>query len=407
MRPRRRALLLTEGGSLAHPTRSARLAELLVEAGAEVIFGTSGEYLPYVGTIEGVRTIEISSPPTAEVLRRIDAGKLFCTSSELEAQFTENLELIKEFRPHLVFGDLRLTLPMACRQSGVPCLMVINAHWSPRIRSRYPPPASAPTRIFGPRLLGLFSPFVAPSLLKYAISPLNDVRRAFGFTPYRSMREALCDGDFVLYVGLPFLHVPELPSNHLIIGPLVWRARPRRAVDSEANLPVSEPGVFVTMGSSGDEGLVRTIVSALSHFEGTLLVTHSDPPSIEALRPRGTFVKPFIPIQEALQHADLMVGNGGTSTILASLVNGTPYFGIYTNLDQALSIEYYRASGAVAGGLSLQMSPRRISKSVEAMLADVNARRAAERCRDQFVGLGGDQWTVDRLRSAIDMATNN
>jgi UDP:flavonoid glycosyltransferase YjiC (YdhE family) len=400
-------MVLAEGGTLAHPTRCAKLAELAARTGAEVVYGTSREYLPYVGQIPSASVVEISSPPTAEVLRRLDAGKFFATADELSQQFDENLRLLKEVRPTVAIGDARMTLPMACQRANVPCASLVNHHWSPFLSSRYPVPDSRPTRLFGVRLASLLSRFVTPALLDKAIQPLNDVRAAHRFPPYEGMRAAYCDGDWVLYVGLPSQAKPEFPQHHVMIGPLVWE---RTAADAALRATLADapkPVVFASLGSSGDPTLLPSVVSALAGWNGTLVATHPDPASIRALRPTGTLVETFVPIADALKVADLVIGNGGTATVLASLVAGTPYMALYTNLDQALSVEQYRQTGAVFGDLSLSMPARRIRTELGLLLETPGPAAAARRCRDAFAAAGGDDWTVRQLARIVDFAAHH
>ncbi len=402
----RRVLILAEGGTLAHPTRCAKLAALVARSGAEVVYGTSAEYLPYIGDLPGVEKITISSPPTAEVLKRLDTGKFFTTTAELESQFHENIQLLERFAPTAAIGDVRMTLPMACKSQGVPCLTLVNQHWSTYVRSRYPVPDSAPTRLFGVQLASMFSRWLTPLLLTRAIDPLNQVRERHGFPKYRSMREAYCDGDFVLYVGLPQQALPSFPANHVMVGPLVWESTMANGDADQELMEVEGPAVFVSLGSSGDQTLVPRIAKAFSDWPGTLIVTHAAPDTILKIRPRRTIVRKFIPVGSALRVTDLMIGNGGTATILAALTTGKPYLALYTNLDQALSVEEYARTGAVFGDLSLTMNEERIRSMGQSMLGNCPARSAAETCRSQFEKAGGDEWTVNRIREVLDRLTS-
>ena len=140
------------------------------------------------------------------------------------------------------------------------------------------------------------------------------------------------------------------------------------------------------------------ITTALRSWTGTLVATHPDPDAILALRPEGTVVKPFIPVATALEVADLMIGNGGTATVLAALTAGKPYLALYTNLDQALSNEQYATTGAVSGGLSLSMSPAKIRKRIDQALNSADMVASAQKCRDEFGALGEDEWTVRQLK---------
>lgn len=404
MPEKQRILILAEGATLAHPTRCACLAELLATDGFDVFYGTSLNYLPYVGKIPGVQLIEITSPSTQEVLIRLDSGKFSHTTDDLEIQLSENTQIIKDLKPAWAIGDVRMTLPMACKLSGIPCITLINHHWSPYVRSTYPVPDSAPARLFGKRLSNLLSRFVTPILLKKAIKPLNKVRAQHGFTPYQTIRDAYCDGDYVLYVGLPRQAQSNFPRHHLMVGPLIWHGRSSGSQKpiKKLNIQSNKPIIFISLGSSGDHSLVPRIIKSLASFQGTLLVAHPEPHAIEALGLNHVIVRPFIPIADALDVADLMIGNGGTATILAALVAGKPYLALYTNLDQALSFEQYRLTGAVNGGLSTLMTPEKILRVVEDMLHTTAAADAARRCRDEFIELGGDAWTINQMRHILN-----
>lgn len=81
MPEKQRILILAEGARL-RILHAACLAELLATDGFDVFYGTSLNYLPYVGKIPGVQLIEITSPSTQEVLIRLDSGKFSHTTDE-------------------------------------------------------------------------------------------------------------------------------------------------------------------------------------------------------------------------------------------------------------------------------------------------------------------------------------
>ncbi|MEO8800000.1 MAG: nucleotide disphospho-sugar-binding domain-containing protein, partial [Polyangiaceae bacterium] len=104
------------------------------------------------------------------------------------------------------------------------------------------------------------------------------------------------------------------------------------------------PGVYVTMGSSGDVSVLPKVIAALAPLRLDVLVTSAGralPPL-----PRGVRVLDVVDGGEASKRAALVVCNGGASTAWQALANGTPVVGIPSNLDACLAMSCVSSFGA-------------------------------------------------------------
>lgn len=95
--------------------------------------------------------------------------------------------------------------------------------------------------------------------------------------------------------------------------------------------PGDEPLVYVTFGTVAPSlgvwpGLYRTVVDALADLPVRVLVTTGSGVDVDDLGPvpAGTAVVPFVPQDDVLAHAAVMVAHGGFGTVLGALRAGVP-----------------------------------------------------------------------------------
>jgi UDP:flavonoid glycosyltransferase YjiC (YdhE family) len=149
-----------------------------------------------------------------------------------------------------------------------------------------------------------------------------------------------------------------------------WRARPGG----------DAPLVYVTMGTIfHDAGLLRAVLGALSRHEVRVLVTVGPKADLGPLgpQPANVVVERFVPQQQVLPHAALVVSHGGSGTVLATISHGLPQLCLPQGADQFLN-----AAAIAAAGAGLSLAPDRatteaIGDAVERLLADGSFRRVA------------------------------
>lgn len=199
--------------------------------------------------------------------------------------------------------------------------------------------------------------------------PLGRVLPVLGVRPLDALRAS----DRVVVASLRDLDRGHEPTvDH--IGPVVRGAPAAPA----------EPTVVVSLSTVGFRPLQRTWQRVLDALDGLpVRVVGTTGPALSAtsLRvPRGMALHEWLPHDELLPGASVVVGHGGHATTMAALAHGLPL--VVLPLDGKSDQPFVGRAVAEAGaGLTLgrRSSPARIRAAVEALLIDGPHRaRAAE-----------------------------
>lgn len=379
---RRRILFIAEAVTLAHVARPLSLARTLDLSRYEVVFACDGRFDRLLD-MPGFTRLPLESISSSQFLEALARGSRLYSRATLDAYVQSDLELIRTCRPDVIVGDFRLSLSVSARLAGTPYVTVSNAYWSPYARPRFTVPELPMLRVTGERLGQRLFDVVRPWAFRYHALPLNQLRRQYGLPALGlDLRRVYTDADYTLYADIPQL-VPTfgLPETHAYVGPTLWS--PAGALPAWWDtLPDDKPVVYVTLGSSGHAGMLRTVLKELAGLPVTV-VAASAGKEVPVGIPANAHVADFLPGEEAARRAAMVISNGGSQTSYQALAQGKPVIGIPSNLDQYLNMHYVEATGAgrmirtgsVAGS---------IADAVRDMLG--NARYAAE---------------ADRLRQAI------
>ena len=378
-----RLLFVAEAVTLAHVARPAALATALAERGFEVHLARHPRYDALLGQAGfSLHTItSVSSQRFTEALAR---GRPLYDDDTLEAYVEEDLRLFSELRPDIVIGDFRLSLAVSAELAGVPYIALSNAYWSPYCRQRYPVPDLPLTRMLGPCLGQIVFSLARPFAFAMHCRPMARVRRRHGLPGLgRDLRTVFTHADLTLYADIPDLYqLRGLPASHQFIGPVHWS--PQCPLPTWwHDVPGEKPVVYVTLGSSGDAGLLPEVLHGLGNLDVVALVSTAgaDPPSAA---PPNAYIAPFLPGKEAVKRAQLVICNGGSPGAHQALARGVPVLGVAGNLDQYLNMATVQRAGAglcLRGGCLVATGVR---DAVNQVLSRSDYRVAAEDIARRF-----------------------
>jgi UDP:flavonoid glycosyltransferase YjiC (YdhE family) len=306
----------------------------------------------------------------------------------LDTYVREDLALIERIRPHVVVGDMRLSLSISSRLAGVPWVNVMNAHFSPASPVQIRMPTHPLQEVLGDCLAeALWNAFL-PLSCAIATTPLNLARLRHGL-PFVSwdVREVYSHGDYTLYPDVPELSpLTHVPATHSYIGPLLWS--PSVALPDWWSELSDQPVVYVGLGSSGNPALLEVIVRVLGALPVTVLVATAGRVSLAQLPPNARLAE-FLPGSAAAARARLTICNGGSMPGQQSLAEGTPILGITSNLDQAMFMQYVTRAGAGETIPEGAVTPARLHETVCRLLGNDSYRATAGRIRQAIRTLDG------------------
>lgn len=375
---RRRLLFVAEAVSLAHVGRPLLLARWARRAGYDVVFACGTAFADLVRA-EGFEPLPLPTIPPAVFFQRVRRGRFFYTTDELEDYRQAEHALLHRLQPDLVVSDFRLSLAISTAHTCVPLLSLVNAYWSPSAASRFgPPPAGLLGRLPGWLGRAVFAALRPLAFRRFA-RPLDEVRRRHGLPALGDFRHHYTAGNGCAYLDLPEL-VPlsALPPGHFFLGPVLWQPRCSDTLEVEG-LEGSRPLIYVSLGGSGDAGVLPAVLEALEQLGADAVVSGIEPERVPIRGSGQRWVVPRLDPGPVLRRAALTVCHGGSGTIYQSLAHGVPLLCLPGNGDQELA-----SSAVAARRAGCLVEPARATASLLArrlaeMLGDGRYRRASRR----------------------------
>jgi len=375
-------ILLTFVGGHGHLAPMLPLARAAREAGHEVAVAGSGGLVPRIEEA-GFAAYATSPRPHHDgrpVVR--DTTPLEGTDARAaEVEFAENFAdrgarrmagavstLIEDLRPDLVLRDeTDLGTTIAAERHGVPVATQL---------------VLASGLLVRPELVG---------------PPLDAVRAEHGLAADPGLTQ--------LTSGLVLSHFPpgfRSPDAPLRVRPVHYRADDVRAAPRPGG---GRRRVYVTLGTifnrtSGD--LSERLLAALAAIDADSVVTvgRELDPAAFGPQPAHVRVERFVPQDEVLRTADLVVSHGGSGSLAAALAHGLPSVLLPLGADQPHNA---RRAGELGLAMSLDAAtatPRAIADGVHAALRDDAMRARCAAVADDLRGMRGVAWAVAALEIA-------
>jgi UDP:flavonoid glycosyltransferase YjiC (YdhE family) len=367
-RTRPKVLFFAEGATLAHVGRPFVLAETLDGSEYEVAFARPPGYAWLTAKAE-FSLVDLTCQDGATFAQRLEQGRPLYDLATLERYVADDLELIDAEKPDVIVGDFRLSLSVSARLCGVPYITLCDAYWSPEQPLIPPLPVLGFTR-FTPLPLAerLFRAVSEPALRLHTL-PIERLRRKHGLPSLGfDLRRCYTDADLRLFANFAALFPDMAPSDSAaFIGPIAWSPEATPETDF---LNKQEGFVYVTMGSSGDPLVLRTLIPILEETGAPIVVASAGkhlPPGLNSGRTR---VFDYLPGNLACRHAKLVVCNGGSPTTNQALANGVPVLGIARNMDQFLNMQAILRFGAGMLIRADRASKVRLEHACRALLGD-------------------------------------
>jgi UDP:flavonoid glycosyltransferase YjiC (YdhE family) len=319
----------------------------------------------------------------------------------LHSYVKEDLRVLTNIRPDLVIGDFRLSLSVSASQYGVPYAAITNAYWSDFFAMKhYPVPELAFTRILGAALAGAIFHRIQPWVFAYHARPLNEVRRDYGMAPLENLLQTYTNGDHILYADIPELFpTVTLPENHHYIGPIFWVPE-IDLPDWWSELDDQKPIVYVNLGSSGPVHVLPILLRALAGMPLTVALATAGRWTTGAL-PANVWSTDFLPGDQVVNRAKLVICNGGSPTVYQALRGGVPVLGIASNMDQHLMMQAVVREGAGILERSDAATVDSLQAEVAILLEDESYRQGAKRVEDVIARYPAEKRFVNFLKNLL------
>lgn len=375
MIPKKRILFIGEGVTLSHIVRPLVLAKSLNPDDYEILFACDGRYQSMVEK-EGIQWLPIDSMSPDEFLKNLSYGKPLFNDSNLKTYVQADLAMFDKVKPDLVVGDFRVSLGISAPSKNIPYACLINIYWSPFSSLTMPLPELPLIRFTSVTLAKMFFKCFSAIPLQFHIVPFNQLRREYGLTEVKALKEMYTAGTWNLYLDLPsFVPMYSLPANHQYLGPVCdMPSLPKP--DWWGTWPADKPVVYLSFGSSGDISLFEILKKTLSQMDISVLMTTAG--RLKNVNfPPNFYVADYFSGLDAAAVADLFITNGGSGAIYQALSGGVPVLGFPSNMDQFFLTE--RLTKLKAGILirPSQANEARIQKAISTLLNDTTYKDMA------------------------------
>lgn len=400
--PRRRVLFVAEAVTLAQVVRLATLAHSLDPARYQIHFASARfDELIFGGTAFVRHDIHSLSPRVVD--SRVASGRRLYGRRTLARYVAEERALFAAIRPHLVVGDLRLSLSVSAALDHVPYASLINAYWSPQaVRpGGFPLPDHPIVKLLGVRLAAQYFPRALPHVFKHFANPVNALRRAHGLPELGSLPDVLTHGDHTLFPDVPALVPIDAASDrHVYLGPVLW-SPPGALPPWWTDLDPQRPTLYVTLGSSGRIQRLPLVIDVAAALGYQVLVATAGR-RYDGSVPPHVYVADYLPGHLAARRSFAVVSNGGSTTGYQALSEGRPVLGVAFNLDQYLAMTAIEAAGA---GLLLRagaVDAPAVRAALTRLASESSFSQRACALRDEFA-----RWDAGaRFREFVDRASD-
>ena len=369
--------MFAEAVTLAHVARPVALARSLDPAQYEVVMACAPRYAAFAADDRWC-SVGLRSIPAEQFAKALAQGAPLYDLATLETYLADDLALIDHVHPDLVVGDFRLSLSVSARLARLPYLAIANAYWSPYSTAPFPLPVLPMTRLLPLALASMLFSAFRPLAFALHCRPMNRLRARHGLPGLGSdLRRVYTDADHLLVPDVESLYPLQGPAERFShVGPLSWSPTMPWPVTWRPPGADHRITVYVTLGSSGPKDALAVVLAALEGLPLRVIASSAGAP-LPTRVPDNAKVAPYLPGDQAVACAGLVVCNGGSLAVQQALAAGVPVLGLASNMDQFLNMAPIIAAGAGRLLRTDRLNAASVRQACQALLQSPAAKAAA------------------------------
>lgn len=378
---------MTSLGTFGHTYPLIPLACAARDAGHDVVYATSGDFVPEVRKA-GLHTVAAGAG-LRETFGEALAGE---TRQRAEIPHEELAPIIAT-----VFGDL---LP---RRFVADLGPLITEHQPDLVIYE----AGNPGGAFAAKLAGV--PAAAHAFGRTSPSAISDVMR---------QRISDCATEIgIAETGMPSFGDPYIDicpesvqdeqfmatANRIPLRPVGWNepgALPAGVKDREPGRPL----IYLTLGTAmGSADVLKAAIAGLSVLDADILVAAGPTVEIAALGEVASNVQleAWVPQADLLPHVDLVVHHGGSGTTLGAFSAGLPQLLLPQGADQFINADVVVKQGVGDRLLGEEVTADTVTSKARRLLADDSVKSAVRTLAAEVAEMPPPAEVVEKLPSLI------
>jgi UDP:flavonoid glycosyltransferase YjiC (YdhE family) len=425
--------LLASTPLVGHVNPVLNVGRILASAGHEVVFTCAPEYraaaeacgLKFatapVGAAEDMSDIDASFPerksiPPGPQQILFDVKKLFC--DPVEARYKGLLSILETFPADAILVDCLYsgTLPFLLnREAKRPAIAHLGIAAFMYHRDDFAPfgPGFPPVEPDSPEAQRYKS--VADAMSAELWSPaktyMNEILRKLGADPLPMsyLDSVIALPDVYMQPGSPSVEIPrkDLPESVHCIGVLPSFTKGALPESAAKLVHTGKKLVVVTQGTLSNIDLTQLLEPALAAFAGRedlVVVATTGGRSLSVLQsevPENAAVLQYLPLDELMKYASVLVTNGGYGTVSRSFALGVPMVVAGKSEDKA-EVAMHVANAGI--GINLQTdraTPAAIREAVDAILTTDTYRRRSRAVAAELAGIDAVENILRLMEEAV------
>jgi UDP:flavonoid glycosyltransferase YjiC (YdhE family) len=402
-----RFLLEPCNNTLSHVAKCLALREVLERRGHEVFLAVSQARATFLDRIGQAGYFVLPD------IQEADAGPAPAFSwfrpERVEACVRAEVDLLRQLRPDAVLGVFRFTGPLSARLAGVPYDSLICGAMTP---------ACDEVLGFTPDDAGIEAQAAALRFFRQTCARrLRPALNSLGLDPVDDAWQLLEGRRSLLWDFPEFQPLPATPGYHHI-GPVLWSGWPRPGSCADALDRLAGPIAYVAFGTGQvPQGVLQHLIAVLHHIGYAVALALGGQSSLPVLAPDPSrlAVFEFLPVDQALARASLVVCHGGQLLVFEAMRQQIPVFVLPMQPEQAqngVCVERMGCGrrllrGVVLTGAAadaeiafLARPVAQVAKEISTLLDDPHTPARLARAAAQVGGYGG----VDDLATQLETA---
>ncbi|MFY1683650.1 glycosyltransferase [Micromonospora sp. WMMD730] len=226
------------------------------------------------------------------------------------------------------------------------------------------------------------------------LDPITALRREYGLVPDPELTRL--NGQLVIMPAPPSLRDPHhpLPENTF------WCAAgdhvPRRTRAAR------KPLIYFTLGTLDTHlGVFERVLAGLRDLSVRVVTTVGRrlDPALLGAQPNHVRIEQFVPQEEILAEADLVIAHGGSGTLIGSLAHGIPSVLLPMGADQPHNTRRCVELGTALELDPVMFTPEDAARAAATMLREDSYRLAAQRIQDEINALPEPAQALDLIEA--------